>query len=164
MVFSTFFNFSLNLAIRSSWSEPQSAPSLGFCWLYRASPSLAAKNIINLISVSTIWWCPCIESSLVVFGRGCLLWSVCCLGKTLWAFSLLHSVLQGQIFLLLQVFLDFLLSPIRHLFCSATFCHFFRQLHNSVFPKHFIFLSKELFHVCFRVFKGIEIFTIERTL
>ena len=26
-----------------------------FCWLYRASPSLAAKNIINLISFLTIW-------------------------------------------------------------------------------------------------------------
>ena len=36
-----------------------------FCWLYRVSPSLAAKNIINLISVLTIWWCPCVESSLV---------------------------------------------------------------------------------------------------
>ena len=32
-----------------------------FSWLYRASPSLAAKNIINLISVLTIWWCPCVE-------------------------------------------------------------------------------------------------------
>ena len=30
MVFPTFFNFSLNLAIRSSWSEPQSAPGLVF--------------------------------------------------------------------------------------------------------------------------------------
>ena len=29
-VFPTFFNLSLNLAIRSSWSEPQSAPSLVF--------------------------------------------------------------------------------------------------------------------------------------
>ena len=29
-----------------------------FCWLYRASPSLASKNIINLISLLTIWWCP----------------------------------------------------------------------------------------------------------
>ena len=28
-----------------------------FCWLYRASPSLAAENIINLILVLTIWWC-----------------------------------------------------------------------------------------------------------
>ena len=41
-----------------------------FCWLYRASPSLAAKNIINLISVSTIWWCPRVESSLVLLEKG----------------------------------------------------------------------------------------------
>ena len=38
-------------------------------------------------------------------GRGCLLWLVCSLGKTLLDFALLHSVLQGQICLLLQVFL-----------------------------------------------------------
>ena len=44
----------------SSWSC--------FCWLYRASPSLAAKNIINLISILTIWWCACVESSLVLLG------------------------------------------------------------------------------------------------
>ena len=55
-------------------------------------------------------------------GRGCLLWPVHSLGKTVLAFALLHSVLQGQICLLLQVFLDFLLlhsSPISwkgHLF------------------------------------------------
>ena len=41
--------------------------------------------------------------------RGCLLWLVRSLGKTLLAFALLHSVFQGQICLLLQVFLDFLL-------------------------------------------------------
>ena len=46
----------------SSWSC--------FCWLYRASTSLAAKNIINLISVSTIWWYPCVESSLVLLEEG----------------------------------------------------------------------------------------------
>ena len=79
-----------------------------FCWLYRASPSLAAKNKINLISVLTILWCSCVVFSCVV-GRGCLLWPVHSLGKTLLAFALLHSVLQGQICLLLQVFLDFLL-------------------------------------------------------
>ena len=44
-----------------------------------------------------------------VVGRGCLLWPVRSLDKTLLAFALLHSVLQGQIRLLLQVFLDFLL-------------------------------------------------------
>ena len=41
-----------------------------FCQLYRASPSLAAKNIINLISVLTIWCCPCVESSLVLLEEG----------------------------------------------------------------------------------------------
>ena len=46
----------------SSWSF--------FCWLYRASPSLAAKNIISLISALTIWWCPCVETSLVLLEEG----------------------------------------------------------------------------------------------
>ena len=45
----------------------------GFCWAYRASPSLAAKNIINLILVWIIWWCPCVESSLVLLEE-----CVCC--------------------------------------------------------------------------------------
>ena len=54
-----------------------------FCWLYRASPSLAAKNIISLISVLTIWWCPCIESSLVLLEEGvcydqCILFAKLC--------------------------------------------------------------------------------------
>ena len=106
MVFPTFFNISLNLAIRNSWSEPQSAPSLVFAdciellhfWLQRT----------NLILVLAIWWCPCIVFSCVV-GRRCLLWPVHSLGRILLAFALLHSVLQGRICLLLQVFPDFLL-------------------------------------------------------
>ena len=49
-------------AIVSSWSC--------FCWLYRASPSLAAKSKINLISMLTIWWCPRVESSLVLLEEG----------------------------------------------------------------------------------------------
>ena len=58
-----------------------------------------------------------------VVGRGCLLWPVRSLGKTLLAFALLHSILQGQICLLFLVSLDFLLlhsSPLwwkGHLFC-----------------------------------------------
>ena len=44
-----------------------------------------------------------------VVGRGCLLRPVRSLGKTLLVFALLYSVLQGQIYLLLQVFPDFLL-------------------------------------------------------
>ena len=69
MVFPTFFNLSLNLAIRSSWSEPQSAPGL-FCWLYRVFRSSAPKNIINQNLVLTIWWCPCVESSLLLLEEG----------------------------------------------------------------------------------------------
>ena len=45
-----------------------SSPSC-FSWLYRASPSLAARNIINLISVLTIWWCPRVQSSFVLLQR-----------------------------------------------------------------------------------------------
>ena len=57
------------MAIRSSWSEPQVSSQSCFCWLYRASPSLAAKNIVNLISVLTIWRCPRVESSLMLLER-----------------------------------------------------------------------------------------------
>ena len=72
-----------------------------------------------------------------VVGRGCLLWSVCFLGKTLLAFALLHSVLQGQICLLFQVFLDFLLlhsSPLwgtRDQFCF-TDCQSLCVDHNKL--------------------------------
>ena len=41
-----------------------------FCWLFGASSSSDAKNIINLISVLTIWWCPCVESSLTLLEEG----------------------------------------------------------------------------------------------
>ena len=44
-----------------------------------------------------------------VAGKGCLLWPLCFLDKTLLAFVLLHFVLQGQTCLLPQVSLDFLL-------------------------------------------------------
>ena len=55
-----------------------------FCWLYRASTSLAKKNIINLISLLTIWWYPCV---VLYFGRGYFLWSVHSPVKTLYPAS-----------------------------------------------------------------------------
>ena len=70
VVFPTFFNLSLKLAIRSAWSEQQSAPSLVFTDCIVTSPSLASKDIINLISALTIWWCPHEESSLVLLEEG----------------------------------------------------------------------------------------------
>ena len=76
----------------SSWSC--------FCWLYRASPSSAANNIINLTLVLTTWWWPCVESSRVI-GR-CVFYDQCVLLAKLLAFALLHFVFQGQTCLLLQ--------------------------------------------------------------
>ena len=92
-----------------------------FCWLYRASPSLAAKNIISQsdFGVDHLEMSMCRVFSCVV-GKGYLLWPVCSLGKTRLGFALLLSLFQ--ICLLFQVFLDFLLlhsSPLRwkgHLF------------------------------------------------
>ena len=147
VVFPTFFNFSLNLAIRlmiwatvSSWSC--------FCWLYRASPSSAAKNIINLILVLTIWWCLCVESSLLLLEEGAI-WPVCSLGKTLLAFALLCSAFQGQICLLLQVFSDFLLlhsSPlyvIREMQIKTSMRYHFIPVRMAVIKKSFFITSME---------------------
>ena len=85
-----------------------------FCWLYRASPPLAAKSKINLISVLIIWWFPYVESSLVLLEEHVYM-TVCSLGKTLLAFALFHFVFQGQTCLLLQVCLNFLLLHSRFL-------------------------------------------------
>ena len=52
-----------------------------FCLLDRASPSLAAKNIISLISVDHLVMSICRVFSWVV-GRRCLLWPVHSLGRT----------------------------------------------------------------------------------
>ena len=62
-----------------------------------------------------------VESSLV-FLEECLLQPVRATGKTLLAFALLHFLLQGQICLLLQLFLDFLLlysSPLGRAIAQA---------------------------------------------
>ena len=42
-----------------------------FCWLYTAFLSLATKNVINFISVLTIWGCPCVKLSFV-FMKKCI--------------------------------------------------------------------------------------------
>ena len=89
-----------------------------FCWLYRASPSLAAKNDFSIdhLMMSKIHLLYCWKR---VFAM-CSAFS----WQNLLAFVLLHFILQGQTcLLLLQVSLDFLLlhsSPLwyeGHLFC-----------------------------------------------
>ena len=69
-----------------------------FCWVYSASPSLAAKNIINLISVLTIWWCPCVECSLVLLEEVFAMTSAFSwqnsISLCLASFSIPHSICQ----------------------------------------------------------------------
>ena len=55
-----------------------------FCWLYTASPSLAAKNVINLILELTIWWCPCVESSFVLLEDSVCYYQSVLLAKLCW--------------------------------------------------------------------------------
>ena len=70
-----------------------------FWWLYRASPSAAAKNIIKLCLVLAIWWCSYVEPSLILLGMGvcydqCVtLQNSASLCKTLLAFAKLDFIL-----------------------------------------------------------------------
>ena len=108
MVFPTFFNLSLHFAIRSSWSEPLSAPGLVFADCIGFSIFSGKEYNRSDFGIDHLVMSMCSVFSCVV-ARGCLLWPTHSLGKTLLAFALLHSVFQGQICLLLQVSLDFLL-------------------------------------------------------
>ena len=90
-----------------------------FCWLYRASPSLAPRNIINLILVLTIWGCPCVESSLVMLEK--VLWPICCPASLctsnpnlpvipgiswLPTFALQYPMMKGTFFFILVLILE----------------------------------------------------------
>ena len=68
MVFPTFFNFSLNLSIRSSWSKPLSAPGLIFADCIELL-HLQLQNITTLILKLVIWSCPCVELSPVLLAE-----------------------------------------------------------------------------------------------
>ena len=71
---SSGFPYFLHFKSEFGNKEPMSC----FCWLYRASLSLAAKHIISLISVLTIWWCPCIQSPFI-FLEECFCYDQCIL-------------------------------------------------------------------------------------
>jgi len=79
-----------------------------FCWLYKNSPFWLQDYNQSDFGIDYLVMSICRVISCVV-GRGCLLWPVRFLGKTLLAFALLHFAIQGQICLLLQISLDLLL-------------------------------------------------------
>ena len=160
-----------------------------FCWLYRASPSLAAKNIISLISVLTIWWCPCVVVFCVV-GGGCLLWPVCSLGRTLFMkcslgisnfleeiSSLSHSVVFLYFFTLIAEE-GFLISPCCSLelciqwiylslstlsFASLLYQLLVRPPQTTILPFAFFFLGDGLDN-CFLTMSGTSVHSSSGTL
>ena len=72
VVFPTFFNLSLNLAIRSSWSEPQSAPGLVFADCMELLHLGCKECNQSDFSIESLAMPMCRVFSCVV-GRGCLL-------------------------------------------------------------------------------------------
>ena len=55
-------SLSVNFAMRSFWSEPQSAPGVIFADFIELLYLQLQRTY--LISVLAIWWCPCVELSL----------------------------------------------------------------------------------------------------
>ena len=58
-----------------------------FYWLHRDFLSFAENYTINLISVLTIWWCPYVESSLVLLEKGVCYEQCILLAKLCWPLS-----------------------------------------------------------------------------
>ena len=100
VVFPTFFNLSLNLAIMSAWSEPQSAPGLIFADCINPLYLGCKEYNQSYFGIDHLSMSMCRVISCVV-GKGCLLWPVHSLGKILLAFALFHFLRQGQPCLLL---------------------------------------------------------------
>ena len=125
MDFPTFFSLSLNFAIRSSWSELQ----IMFLLTVKSFSIFGCKKYNqSVFGIDHLVVSMCRVISCVV-GRGCLLWPVPSLGKTLLAFALLHFVLQGQTCLLLQV------SQLGVIVCFGSSSSFFLEVFlHSDFP------------------------------
>ena len=79
-------NLILNLAIRSSWSQPQSAPGLVFADCIELLHLCCKEYNQSDFGIDHLVMSMCRVFSCVV-GRGCLLWLLHSLGKTLLAFS-----------------------------------------------------------------------------
>ena len=89
VVFPTFFNSSLNLAISKSWSEPQSAPGLDWLTVYSFSIFGYKERYQSDFSIGHLVMSVCKVASCAV-EKECLLWPVHSLGIILLAFALLH--------------------------------------------------------------------------
>ena len=108
VILPAFFSFSLNFAIRSSWYEPQSSPSL----VFTDCRELLRLPVQRTWSTWFHYWPRGdvdMQSHLLGCGKWVFAMTSVLFDKTLLAFALLQFVLQGQTCLLFQVSLDFLL-------------------------------------------------------
>jgi len=81
-----------------------------------------------------------------VVGKGCLLWPVCSLDKTLLAFALLHFVYQGQSFI--QLSFDFLLLHFNPLWWKGHFFFFLVLVLEGLVGLHRTIQLQLLQHQC----------------
>ena len=101
-------NLSLNLAIRSLWSEPQSVPSLVFADCIEFLHLWLQRNNQTDFSIDHLVMSMCRVVSCVV-GRGCLLWPVRSPGKTLLAFACFILYSKAKFACYSRDFFEFLL-------------------------------------------------------
>ena len=94
MVFPTFFNLSLNWAIRSSWSEPQSAPGLVFAGVETHKRKPQWEPVPGQENLNGDWWTAgsSVRTSLRVKNF---------MGTQLWGASIVHEFYLQQLY---QVF------------------------------------------------------------
>ena len=96
VIFPTFFNLSLNFSYKEFMIWAIVSSQSCFYWLESVFIFGCKEYNQSDFSVDHLVMSMCRFFSCVV-GRGCLLWPVHYLGKTLLVFALLHSVFQGQI-------------------------------------------------------------------
>ena len=102
----------LNFAIKSSWSEPQSAPDLFFFFFLLSVYSFSIFSCKEYYQPDFSVDCLVMSMCTIIFhvvGKGCFLWLAGYLDQTFLAFALLRFIFQGRSCLLLQVSLHFLL-------------------------------------------------------
>jgi len=108
VVFSTFLQFKSKCDNKEFMIWVTVSSQSCFHWLYSDSIFSCKEYTQSDFGIDHLVMSMC-RVIFCVVGRGCFLWPVCSLGKTLLAFALLHLVIQSQTCLLLQVCLDFLL-------------------------------------------------------
>ena len=103
VVFPTFFNLSLNFSVRSSWSEPQSAPGFVFTHCIGLLHLQGYKECNQSdFGIGHLVMSMCRVIAWVV-GKECLLWSACSLHKTVILFPASFCTVRQNLLVILGI-------------------------------------------------------------